>query len=220
MRLEFFPYPLLIGSVILALLLAWLRRRHYSRSYLFFFSVFWMYLLFLASVVVFPIPLIDYAGWHRGSAFSILSRINLVPFSFGGLLALSPIVSFQNLAGNVLLTVPFGFGISFIAQVPSKRVLGMSLAVGSGLETAQLIVSLVIGAAYRGVDINDVLLNATGVLIGYGFFRVFAWAYLATLRRLKGEPKGPFAYLQDVAGQAQSTERATPAHGGSVDEVR
>jgi glycopeptide antibiotics resistance protein len=35
-----------------------------------------------------------------------------------------------------------------------------------------------IGGAYRGVNINDVLLNAVGVLIGYGIFRVFTWLYL------------------------------------------
>ena len=52
------------------------------------------------------------------------------------------------------------------------------------LETAQLGVSLLIGAAYRSVDINDVLLNAAGVLLGYALFRGCAWGY-ARLRTIK-----------------------------------
>jgi glycopeptide antibiotics resistance protein len=40
-------------------------------------------------------------------------------------------------------------------------------------------VSLGIGGAYRGVDINDVLLNAAGVLLGYAFFRTLSGLFSA-----------------------------------------
>jgi len=75
------------------------------------------------------------------------------------------------------------------------------LAAGAGLviETAQFLVSLGIGGRYRGVDINDVLLNAAGVLIGYGLFRVFAWMYRALTVRLGILNRGLLAYIYEVA---------------------
>jgi glycopeptide antibiotics resistance protein len=77
------------------------------------------------------------------------------------------------------LTVPFGFGAGLIFRMPAKRIPWLAAAAGLSLETAQLAISLLIGAVYRGIDINDVMLNALGVLIGYSVFRVFAWLYKA-----------------------------------------
>jgi glycopeptide antibiotics resistance protein len=105
--------------------------------------------------------------------------VNLVPLHFGGLFDLHPNVIFRELAGNIFLTAPFGFGIPLLARVWEKRIFWLSLAVGSVIETTQLMVSLGIGTAYRGVDINDVLLNAAGVLLGYAFFRTLSGLFSA-----------------------------------------
>ncbi len=217
--LEFVPYPLLIGCAILVVLLTLLWQHKRGPSHLFFFAVFWIYLLAVVNLTLFPLPLpgrMD-GGWARQSATFILSRVNLAPFYFGDLFFLRPKIVFFQLAGNVLLTVPFGFGISFVLGLKAKHFPWLAVAAGLCIETSQLVVSLVIGGAYRGVDINDVLLNATGVLIGYGFFRVFARVYLAILRRLEVEPQGLFACIRDVAGQAQSTGRATPGYAKTLD---
>ena len=139
--------------------------------------MFWVYLLLVVSVTIFPIPLPAGANGMeiKRPAAEILSRVNLVPLRFGGLFSLHPNVIFHELAGNILLTIPFGFGICLLAP-PRARVLPV-LAVGTGLaiETAQLLVCLGIGGSYRGVDINDVLLNAAGVWIGWGVFKAFVW---------------------------------------------
>jgi len=42
-----------------------------------------------------------------------------------------------------------------------------------------------IGCQACTVDVNDVLLNAVGVLLGYGIFRIFAWLYLMITRRFR-----------------------------------
>lgn len=79
----------------------------------------------------------------------------------------------------------------------------MAVAVGVGIETTQLILSVVLGGVYRSVDINDVLMNAIGVLIGYGFFRVFSWLYVANAERVKIKLEGLFAYVYTVANGGQ-----------------
>jgi glycopeptide antibiotics resistance protein len=179
-KFEFLPYPLLVGLGILLMLLFHLSRRKKSISYLFFFSFFWVYMLIVAGMTIFPIPLnIDV----RTPLSGILSRINLKPLYFGGLFSLHTHVILQQLIGNVLLTIPFGFGINFLTRIKARRFPWVALGTGLAIELSQLVVSLGIGAAYRGVDINDVLLNAVGVLIGYALFRAFGFLYLTFVQQ-------------------------------------
>ena len=76
------------------------------------------------------------------------------------------------LIGNVVAFIPLG--ILWPLVVPARRTWLSVLAVGAGLSAAielgQLLISLVIGYPYRQADIDDVLLNTAGALIGYGAF--------------------------------------------------
>ncbi len=178
-------------------------RRTQSVAHLFFFFVFWVYLFILVALTIAPLPSTGFVfvPWAQEPLNDILGRINLTPFDFGGLFAASPRVILDNLAGNILLTLPFGFGINFLSRVPFRRALWLALAVGLGLESAQLTLGLAFGG-YRVVDINDALLNAMGVLIGFSLFRVFAWMYLAITRWFNLRHKGVLAYILNCARQS------------------
>jgi glycopeptide antibiotics resistance protein len=191
----------LIGVAILIVLLPILLRRKYSPSYLFFFSVFWVYLLILVSVTIFPIPLPD-AGMFltKQQITFVLSHINFVPFKYLSDPYVNPHIVFREIFQNVLLTIPFGFGISFIAQFKARDYLWLAIAVGLAIEIAQLVISLDVGA-YRTVDITDVLLNATGVLLGYLFFRAFAWLVSKMTQRFGIKRSSFLAYVQEVASK-------------------
>lgn len=162
----------------LAVLLIVLRCGKHSWRYCFASALFWLYLVALVGLTLFPIP-IEAAGESHLPASDVLIRVNLIPFDFGGLFELHPNVIRRELVGNILLTVPFGLGFPLLSRIHARVVPWLALTVGLAIETAQLLVSLAIGSAYRGVDINDVLLNATGVLIGYGLFWILTWLYLA-----------------------------------------
>jgi glycopeptide antibiotics resistance protein len=197
MMLKFVPYPLLIGIGILVVILFMLWRHQCSRSYLFFFSIFWIYLLALVGATLFPIPIINGDGQEVGrqSAAAILSRVNLVPFDYSQYSKIAPsIIFFREILANILMTVPFGFGISFVARVKAKQIPWLALALGFGIETAQLGACLILGIDYRGVDISDSLLNALGVLCGYGCFFVFRWGGRKLIGRLKIKPGGLIAF--------------------------
>jgi glycopeptide antibiotics resistance protein len=106
----------------------------------------------------------------------ILSSVNFVPFYFGqfGLTA----GGLRFLVYNILLTLPFGFGINFLTRMNVKKIVSVSIFLGLGLEITQLLLSLALRYPYRVVDINDAIFNAFGVLLGYGLFKLFAWLYL------------------------------------------
>jgi glycopeptide antibiotics resistance protein len=68
-------------------------------------------------------------------------------------------------------------------QVKGRQLPWLALAVGFSTELTQLATCLILGVNYRSVDINDTLLNALGVLIGYGIFRGLAIFYFALGRK-------------------------------------
>ena len=72
------------------------------------------------------------------------------------------------LLGNMAAFLPLGILLP-LAQ-PRVAFLGLVLAavgLSVAIETAQLVISLVIGLDYRTADIDDVILNVCGSAIGY-----------------------------------------------------
>jgi glycopeptide antibiotics resistance protein len=207
LRLEFFPNPLLAGLGMLVILLILLRRKR-SPSYLVCFAVFWLYLMFVVSQTIFPIPLLDRMQ-TRSSLIYILSRVNLLPFNYGQLF--DPPFSYaklyeyplnvisQEIIGNILLTMPFGFGLPFLARFKPGSFPWLAVGAGLAIEMTQLGFCLLVGADYRTVDITDVLLNAAGALLGYTLFRGFALVFVAISNRIKLKQSGLFAYVYEVA---------------------
>lgn len=186
--------------VLLVLLVVYLSRRQPSRSYLLCLFIFGIYLLLAADQVFFPL---DLSEQHRSmGGLPLASLINLIPFNFD--FSFIPHIVLMQIFLNILLTVLFGFGMNFVAQVRGRRVLWVALALALAIEGIQFILSgiLRISMITRAADINDVLLNALGVLIGYGIFRLFARYYLSATRRLNLRHRGLSAYIYAVVSRS------------------
>jgi glycopeptide antibiotics resistance protein len=205
MTLDFDILSWFVGILILVVLLIILSRRKHNPSYLFCFSIFWVYLLVVLKETIFPIPLSGDMVEVMREETAFMSGVNLIPLYFGPFASTSIRAIFVSSILNVILTVPFGFGVSFIAQVRTRNFFWLAIIVGLGIESIQLVISLALRYPYRTIDVNDVLFNALGVLIGYGFFRFFAWLYLTMTQRFKIEHRGLPAYIYDVVSQARPT---------------
>lgn len=191
MLIDFGSSHLLLCLFALAITLIVLWKQKKSFSYLLFFSVFWIYLIGVISVVVFPIHIPD------GDLYSNFRlQINLAPLNFGS--CASPILCVRNIYENILLTLPLGFGISFIVRIKSRNILWLALAVGLAFEILQLVISLVVRSPFRVVDINDVLLNAIGVVLGYGLFLIFGKLYSTATDKFQLQHPHILAYIYDV----------------------
>lgn len=186
----------IIGSILivpLIVLLFWRR----GFSYIFFASIFATYLLFAIDEVYLPIY---FGGGFDGEAVDISANLNLIPFYFGRFGTLQS--SLMTLILNVILTIPFGFGISFIAPIKPKTILWLAPLVGLITEGGQLLIMFFQPYSLRIVDINDVLMNALGVIVGYILFRVFAYMYLWLTDRFAINHRGITAYVYNVATHA------------------
>ena len=124
-----------------------------------------LYALGVGSVTFFPLTVIYY-DWHE--------MYNFVPFaSITDMIRYSlPEVAVRNILGNVVLFVPLGVILPVL--FPRARRLGALLwraaAVSVAIEVLQALTRT------RSTDVDDVILNVTGALLGYGAFALLTMA--------------------------------------------
>lgn len=85
-------------------------------------------------------------------------------------------IPFKGIAGdfflNILMTVPLGVYFGLFAIKPSlKGSLRLGLMTGLTIESLQFIADVLVDIR-RWVDINDVITNCLGVIVGYGVFKL------------------------------------------------
>jgi glycopeptide antibiotics resistance protein len=69
--------------------------------------------------------------------------------------------------------IPFGFGLPFVARLKFKGIVIAGIYSILLIETMQLVSGLIAGGTFRVVDINDVIFNTIGVVLGYALFVMF-----------------------------------------------
>lgn len=184
-----------IGLIILVVLSIFLKLILKVKSiYLLFFSVFFMYLLYVAKYTIFPIPLDQEILKIMREQTTIMSRVNLIPFKFsefGG-------IDIKQSLFNILLSIPFGFSISYIIKIRKLKVLLSAVLFGIVIEGLQLSISLLLGFAYRAIDINDIILNFLGVIIGYFVFYVFSRIYIHVVKTPDNASNALLKHIYDI----------------------
>jgi glycopeptide antibiotics resistance protein len=156
-----------VGAIIF---LKFKKRKDFT--YLLFFTVFYVYMAKLIDVTQFPMYFSESMRINIGQ--NVWGNMNLMPFFT--ITEKSTITS----ALNILITIPFGFGMPFISGLRARGVVIAGCATSLLLEFFQFIIALMAGFTFRVVDINDVIFNTFGVIIGYmifvGFVRICRFA--------------------------------------------
>lgn len=135
--------------------------------------LFFIYLLIVIRLIIFKYPystLIDIArGWEKGVILEGLDTANFTLFKTIRMYInyAYKLNSFENLVGNVVVFMPFGFLFPHVLQRGSNFfvMLFNAFLFIVGIELFQLF------SAFGAFDVDDVLLNCVGAVIGYlGFF--------------------------------------------------
>jgi glycopeptide antibiotics resistance protein len=106
-------------------------------------------------------------------------RVNLKPFA-----TILPALRhgpgtflFANLVGNLLAFVPLGLLLPVAARrIQWPLVILAGLALSCAIETAQYLISVNVGYGYRDADIDDVIVNGAGTVLGLALYGVVALA--------------------------------------------
>ncbi|CAM4153383.1 VanZ family protein [Erysipelothrix inopinata] len=137
---------------------------------IFWFTSFVIYLFLVIDITIFPIPTslerIQYNFIIRDGN-SVLDSINLIPN-----LSLNNILS-RNFFLNMVMFAPFGFLINviFIESSRFKKTFFGSLMFTLSIELTQLALLFFTGS-FKTVDIDDIVSNILGSLIGLLFFSI------------------------------------------------
>ena len=106
--------------------------------------------------------MLNFGGTDAGPPANFLPFKTILPYVLGekGL-----IIAGINLGGNIALFVPIGFLVSFVyRKMTWQKSLALAVAVGLAIEGMQVVFRVGI------FDIDDVILNALGVMTGYWVF--------------------------------------------------
>ncbi|TCZ80127.1 VanZ family protein [Paenibacillus albiflavus] len=157
-----------------------LRENYLLRSVL--SIAFISYLMLLVKLIMFKMGSFDFDYMFKSLAYNLNHldrfttyldyRMNLIPFreisgNIRSIIEYQSMTGFLNFVGNIVAFIPLGFMLPILFgtnKAGFTRVLIISLALSAGFELLQLITSM--GAC----DIDDVILNTSGGVIGYLLF--------------------------------------------------
>lgn len=189
LRLPFLP-AMGIGLIlyVICLLLFFRRKKPLQK--------FWLAILFLYLAVVASLTLsINLPGaWHISAKSTALAikDIQWIPFRSAGNMLRNSILAnnykefLRIVGGNFIMLMPLGVLIPLInPRFRLGRMTAVAVLVPVGIEGLQLLNNILMGAVFRNVETEDVILNAAGCILAYLIF--------AGLRRLfQPKHKGRF----------------------------
>lgn len=148
--------------------------------YLLFFTIFYIYFCEVLNVT-----LIEFQSLLLLRYF--VPDLMLRGVSAGRSLNLIPLVTLR-LADvhtsllNVLMMMPFGFGLPFITDFRFKKTVIAGMLVSIAIEFLQFVTGFLSNTTFRIADINDVIFNTLGVAIGFILFVQFIQVYRRMIR--------------------------------------
>lgn len=159
-----------LGFIIYIPIVAIYLRKKYSLTKNLLISIFIVYLLLVIGVTLFPLPYqANLLNDLRQSGHGL--KGNIIPLkSIISILQNNPVHDMaRQLLGNIILGIPFGFlyTITFNQRKTLVNTIIPGIIFTVLIEVLQFLIGQVIGYSYRVVDIDDVLLNTIGIIIGY-----------------------------------------------------
>ncbi len=128
-------------------------------------SLFYLYIILVFGVTLFPIDTfpMEYPPGHNFIPFHTIIQL---------LSNQSMSIALKQIFGNIIMFMPFGFLVPFFSKTKKFAVAFIgSLSFSILIEFLQFLLGIiVVGSQYRSVDIDDVILNTIGGLIGFCIF--------------------------------------------------
>ncbi len=149
-----------------------------------------VYLIILTRLIVFKyhVDMMDaiLSAWSVEGLVRSLKWSNLIPFKTIGTALFNPSlpwIEVPTLIYNIIAFIPLGFMLSYLALSARKfsRILLYALIVSLTFELVQVIALIGTG------DIDDVILNTTGALLGYAVFELANTVWLKVIRPRWGQ---------------------------------
>lgn len=174
---------LLVGLVWLGIVAFLLLKKKKSLVYVLFFTIFYIYLYKVLDYTLLQFQslllLQHFVSDLILNGFKDGTNVNLIP------LATLTLEDMKTSLLNILMLLPFGFGLPFVTNFRFKKVVIAGLFFSIGIELVQLITGFMANTTFRVADINDLIFNTLGVAIGYILFAQFVLVFRRTFSNWK-----------------------------------
>ena len=153
--LDTWPMIVLSCSVLIIIRLAYLikNKQKFSIGNEIMMLTFIVYVLCLFQIVTSQ----DVSGVH---GINVTLFRELTRYQIGSKLF------YRNIVGNIIMFIPFGFFTSFYLKLDKKRIIFyLTLIISVIIEFIQLKIG-------RAIDVDDIILNVVGGMLGYLLYRV------------------------------------------------
>jgi glycopeptide antibiotics resistance protein len=187
----------LLGLVWIGIFTFLRLKKKKSVVYLLFFTIFYIYIVKVLDYTLFQFqslllikhvnPNLMLNGVESGKSLNLIPLATLTPQDLRTSLL------------NILLLIPFGFGLPFITNFRMKKIVCIGALFSIVIESLQLITGLMAKITFRIADINDVLFNTVGVAIGYMLFVRFLRIYRHISCNWKISSNPIFRYIDERA---------------------
>lgn len=136
-----------------------------------------VYFFNLISVTLFPIPIdtVLIKDMRDDTYIPFVSGNNFIPFYFFVDIYHEGLQYYviRSIGGNLILLMPVGLLFPLLFnKLNVKRILLTGFFISLFIELIQLSFSVYMGKIYRSFDVDDLILNTLGTLIGYWFFYI------------------------------------------------
>ncbi len=194
---------LFVGLIWIGMLMFLRVQKKKNFVYLLFFTIFYIYIVKVLDYTLFQfqslIVLKHFMPDLMLRGVVAEKRLNLIP------LITLRLIDVRTSLLNILLMMPFGFGLPFITNFRMKKIVVIGMCFSIGIEFLQFITGFLANITFRIADINDVIFNTVGVTIGCILFVGFVRNYRHIFRnwKISGNP-----ILRYIAERPQINEQS------------
>lgn len=172
------PILVIIAVAMFAWILFWyivnISKKKYDRKITFkselILFLFYIYTISVLTLTIIPLPFTRFEDLHRGgiNLIPVINTVNDLKIAFKYTTYTFAEQTFQNLIGNIILFIPLGIFLPIVSLYRYRSLVNVvifALICSVSIETIQLIERLF--DIYRFVDIDDVILNTLGAILGF-----------------------------------------------------
>ncbi len=165
-------YPVCIGLTAVAITIFYLRYKKTNPWRIFLWAAFILYLTGVICVTLFPM---DYTNTVHEDFIIWENTLKPIPFNVISQMFHEKILIYilVQIGGNILMTIPLGIMLPLLRPGKKKWFYPLFfLCFTVAIESSQLLIGALLRTFYRTTDIDDVILNFTGAMIGMLIYRL------------------------------------------------
>lgn len=155
-----FNFKILICLIILSLILVVLCKKIFNKNFkeIIALLLICFYFILIIYKTQFPIFINNEVMETELGGIKLGRDVNLIPFKdFAHMTSLL----------NIVMFIPIGFLQEFVVKNNWKKNIIVGFILSLVVESSQLLVNMLIGYNFRTFDVNDLIFNTIGALIGY-----------------------------------------------------